>query len=134
MRRSVLFAYQWTTGISDVSAGALLYVSPLLTMRLMGLHLPSVTAPYLAYIGAFVLSVGLSCLYGVYLLSRNADVARLETVWLLTAFARSAVAIYIFKGILSGDLEAPWVSIAIFDAVCVMVQAVGLRMGWLRHD
>jgi len=134
MRRSVLLAYQWVTGISDLGAGTLLYLAPLLTMQMMGLHPPAATAPYLAYIGAFVTSVGLSCLYGVYLIAQNADASRLETVWLLTAFARSAVAIYLIKSIVVGELETPWVSIALFDAACVLIQCVGLRMGWLRHD
>lgn len=79
-----------------------------------------------------MLSVGLSCLYGALLLKQDATPERLETVWLLTAFARSAVAIYVTKGVLAGELEAPWMSVAAFDAACVLVQAVGLRRKWLE--
>lgn len=131
MKHSVLLAYQWITGAADVSAGVLLYLAPALTLRMAGLHTPLDAAPYVSYIGAFVLSVGLSCLYGALLLVQGAAPERLETVWLLTAFARSAVAIYVIKGILAGQLEAPWIGVAMFDGACVMVQGVGLRRRWL---
>lgn len=131
MKHSMLLAYQWVTGAVDVSAGVLLYLAPALTLRMAGLHTPLDAAPYVSYIGAFVLSVGLSCLYGAWLLQQGAAPERLETVWLLTAFARSAVAIYVFKGILAGQLEAPWIGVAMFDAACVVVQGIGLKRRWL---
>jgi hypothetical protein len=127
----MLLGYQWVTGTADVGAGVLLYLAPALTLRMLGMHAPSDAAPYVSYIGAFVLSVGLSCLYGALLLKQQATPERLETVWLLTAFARSAVAIYVIKGVLTGELEAPWMAVAMFDTACVLVQAVGLRRKWL---
>lgn len=131
MKHSMLLGYQWMTGAADVGTGVLLYLAPALTLRLMGLHAPEDAAPYVSYIGAFVLSVGLSCLYGAWLVTQDATVERLETVWPLTAFARSAVAIYVIKGILAGELEAPWIGVALFDGACVVVQGVGLRRRWL---
>lgn len=131
MRHSILVGYQWATGAADLGTGALLYVAPALTLRMMGLHAPEDATPYVSYIGAFVLSVGLSCLYGAWLLQREGTSERLETVWLLTAFARSAVAIYVIKGVLAGELEAPWMMVAAFDGVCAAVQGVGLRRRWL---
>ncbi|HUY95703.1 MAG TPA: hypothetical protein VMU71_10405 [Terracidiphilus sp.] len=131
MKHSMLVGYQWATGAADLCTGALLYIAPALTLRMMGLHAPEDAAPYVSYIGAFVLSVGLSCIYGAWLLQRDATSERLETVWLLTAFARSAVAIYVIKGVLAGELEAPWMMVAAFDGVCAAVQGIGLRRGWL---
>jgi hypothetical protein len=57
-------AYQTLIGLSDTLTGALLIVAPEFTLRLMGLHAPSDALAYLSFIGAFVLSVGLACLYG----------------------------------------------------------------------
>lgn len=133
MRRSVLLAYQWFTGLSDTCTGLLLYVAPSFTLRLMGIHAPIAAEPYISYIGAFVLSVGISCIYGGLLLRKNARPERLETVWVLTAFARSAVAIYLFNAILFGELEAAWATVAVFDASCVVFQAFGLRKRWPVH-
>lgn len=132
MRHSMLLGYQWVTGAADVSAGVLLYLAPAMTLRTMGMQAPMEVTPYVSYIGAFVLSVGLSCLYGGWLLKQEATRERLETVWLLTAFARSAVAIYVIKGVLARELEAPWMSVAAFDGICVAVQGAGLRWKWLE--
>jgi hypothetical protein len=131
MKRSVLVGYQWVTGLADVCVGVLLYLAPAMTLRMMGMSAPMDATPYVSYIGAFVLSVGLSCIYGGLLLKRKAMTERVETVWLLTAFARSAVAIYVIKGVLAGELETPWMVMALFDGICVVVQAVGMRRGWL---
>ena len=99
----------------------------------MGVRAPGDALPFVSYIGAFVLSVGLACLYGAYLVIRSGQSGRLEMIWLLTAFSRGAVSIFIIKEILVGDLQFPWLVVAIFDAVCVAVQSAGLRGGWLAH-
>lgn len=133
MRYPVLLGYQWLTGLSDTFTGALLYVAPGFTLRMMGLHAPVEAEPYVAYIGAFVLSVGFSCLYGVGLVRRRDQCAKLEVVWLLTAFARAAVALYLLQAVVTGRLEAGWLTVAAFDGICALIQGVGLRRGWLAH-
>jgi hypothetical protein len=30
-------------------------------------------------------------------------------------------------------LEAGWLSVAVTDGACVLIQAIGLRKGWLAH-
>ena len=131
MKHTMLLAYQWLTGLSDTTAGGLLYVAPTFTLRMMGVHAPEDAGPYVAYIGAFVLSVGVGCLYGAHLVARRAPSERVEMIWLLTAFSRSAVAIYLLKGVFAGDLEPAWLPIAAFDATCVVIQCIGLRQRWL---
>jgi hypothetical protein len=131
MKRRVLFTYQMLIGLSDTSTGALLIVAPALTLRLMGLHATPEALPFLSYVGAFVLSVGLSCLYGGYLAYCGACAEKLGVVWLLTAITRSSVAIFVVAQILSGSLEAGWLTVAIFDAACALVQIIGLRKSWL---
>jgi len=133
MNRSLLLAYQSAIGISDTSTGILLIVAPAFTLRLMGLHASADALPFLSFIGAFVLSVGLSCLYGALLMLRRAGTERLEIVWLLTAFTRSGVAIFLLTQIIPQTLEAGWLTVAASDGACVIFQAIGLRKGWLRH-
>lgn len=133
MTRPALLAYQWVTGLSDTATGILLYLAPALTLRLLGLRVAGDPGPYLSYIGAFVLAVGLSCLYGAYLVAQRAPAERLEVVWLLTAFSRSAVAIYVLKAVLVADLEPAWLMVAAFDGACVVIQAVGLRRDWIAN-
>jgi hypothetical protein len=131
MKHPVLFGYQLIAGLSDTATGALLCAAPQFALHLMGLHSIPNTSPFLSYIGAFVLSVGLSYLYGAVLIAIDAPPERMEMVWLLTAFTRSAVAIYVLKAVVIGDLETGWISVALFDAACAAIQAIGLRKRWL---
>ena len=132
MTRSTLFVYQWVTGLSDTLTGILLYLAPAFTLRLMGVSAGD-SEPYISYIGAFVLAVGLSGLYGAYLVAQYAAPERLEVVWLLTAFSRSAVAIYVLKAVLVSTLEPAWLMVAAFDGACVLIQAIGLRRSWIAN-
>ncbi len=131
MKHPALFGYQTFAGLSDAATGAMLWVAPQLTLRLMGVQAPTDATPYVSYIGAFVFSVGLSYLYGAVLIAIEAPPERMEIVWLLTAFTRSAVAIYVLKSVLIGDLEPGWTAVAAFDAACAVIQAIGLRKRWL---
>jgi len=131
MNRSVLLGYQWVTGLSDTGTGVLLYVAPAFTLRMMGVHAPAEAEPYVSFIGAFVLGVGLSCLYGVHVVTGRMPAVRLRVVWLLTAFSRCAVAIYLAKAIVTGTLEPAWWSVAAFDGACVLIQGVGLKRNWI---
>jgi hypothetical protein len=133
MRRSVLLGYQWLTGVSDTATGVLLYVAPLFTLQLMGIRAVEDAGPYLSYIGAFVLAVGLSGLYGAYVVACRGRPERLEMVWLLTSFSRAAVAIYVAKSVLTGSLEPAWISVAAFDGLCVLIQGVGLKRNWIAN-
>src|SRR6202035_4668394 len=77
MKRRILFLYQILTGLSDSSTGLLLILSPAFTLHLMRLHAASDALPFLSYIGAFVLSVGIACLYGALLTTRSGLTAKL---------------------------------------------------------
>jgi hypothetical protein len=99
----------------------------------MRLHAPADALPFLSFIGAFVLSVGLACLYGALVLFSRGDPCRVEIVWLLTAITRASVAIFVITQIMAQTLEAGWLTVAISDGACVLIQAIGLRKGWLAH-
>ena|ERR1700759_2401314 len=133
MKAPFLLSYQLITGVSDTFTGALLIAAPVFTVRMMGLSVPYEAVPFLSFIGAFVLAVGLSCFYGALLVHRIGSVPRLEAVWLLTAISRSSVAIFVLAAVLSGTLAPGWLGIAIFDGVCALIQARGLCRGWLTH-
>jgi len=133
MNRSILIGYQLLIGLSDTMTGALLMTAPAFTLGMMRLHAPDSALVYLSFIGAFVLSVGLSCLYGSYLMIRRGSLCKLEVVWLLTAIIRASVSIFVITQILSHMLEAGWLTVAITDGACVLIQAIGLRKGWLAY-
>jgi hypothetical protein len=133
MNRPILLAYQALIGVSDTLTGAMLIIAPGLTLHLMGLRAPSDSLPYISFIGAFVLSVGLACLYGVILMTRGGSPQSLKVVWLLTAFTRASVAVFVGTQLLGRTLEPGWLTVAVSDGVCVLVQAVGLRKGWLEN-
>lgn len=133
MKDLYLLGYQLIAGVSDTSTGALLIAAPVFTVRMMGVSVPYDATPFLSFIGAFVLAVGLSYLYGALLVRRTGGVPRLEAVWLLTAIIRSSVAIFVLGAVVDRTLSPGWLSVAIFDGICVVIQARGLRRGWLSH-
>jgi hypothetical protein len=131
MTRPILIGYQLLTGSSDASTGALLLLAPDLTLRRMHLQAPSDVMVYISFIGAFVFSVGLSCLYGAFLAYHESNRAKLKVVWLLTAITRACVAIFLIGQISMNTLEAGWLTVVAADGTCVLIQAIGLRRGWL---
>lgn len=128
MKRQLLLGYQMLTACSDVATGLLLIFWPAATMRLMRLHVPSDSLPLLSYIGAFVLSIGMACFYGAFVI---ASTPKLEVVWLLTGITRTCVALFVAVQILSGVLDAGWASVAVTDGAFAILQATGLARGWL---
>ncbi|MGD0548586.1 MAG: hypothetical protein ABR991_12255 [Terracidiphilus sp.] len=133
MNRSILIGYQLLIGLSDTLTGALLIIAPAFTLGLMGLHVPADSLPFLSFIGAFVFSVGFACMYGAFVSVRRGSPCKVEVVWLLTAVTRASVALFVVAQILAHALEAGWLTVALSDGVCVLIQAVGLRKSWLAN-
>jgi hypothetical protein len=133
MNRPILLGYQWLIGISDTLTGALLIVAPEFTLHRMGLHVPSDALAYLQFIGAFVLSVGLACLYGAMVMVRRGSPCTLQAVWLLTAMTRASVAVFVLAQVFGHGLEPGWLTVAASDGACVLIQAIGLGKGWLGN-
>jgi hypothetical protein len=131
MNRSVLLAYHLLAGCCDASTGVLLIVAPAFTMRLMMLQAPANALVYISFIGAFVLATGLAYLYGASLVLRDGCPTKLQVLWLLTALTRSCVAISVTAQVLAGALPAGWMTVAVTDGAFVLIQATGLRKGWL---
>jgi hypothetical protein len=131
MNRPVLLAYHVIAGCCDASTGALLLMFPSLTLRMMMLHAPEDALIYISFIGAFVLATGLAYFYGAYLVLTEGSPTKLQVLWMLTALTRASVAIFVTGQVLAGALPAGWMTVASTDAACVLIQATGLRKGWL---
>ena len=134
MNRNALIGYQVLIGLSDTLTGALLVVAPAFTLRLMFLAVPADALIYVSFIGAFVLSVGLACLYGAFLTYRRQMGRQLETVWVLTALTRGSVALFVGAQVAAQSLPAGWLTVALMDGACVVIQAMGLSRGWLADE
>ena len=133
MNRPILLSYFMLTGCSDTLTGALLVVAPGFTLRLMQLRVPEESLVFLSFIGAFVFAVGLSFLYGAYIAFQGESKTKIEVVWLLTAFTRASVAIFVVQQVLALTLDPGWLTVAAADSTCVLIQAVGLYKGWLAN-
>jgi len=131
MNKSVLLAYHVLAGCCDAATGALLLTSPAFTLHLMMLRAPDDALIYISFIGAFVLATGVIYLYGARIVLRDCCPTKLRTLWLLTALTRASVAIFVTANVLAAALPSPWMMVAITDAACVLIQAIGLRKGWL---
>jgi hypothetical protein len=66
-------------------------------------------------------------------MARRGNPCKLEVIWLLTAITRASVAIFVGTQILAQTLEVGWLTVAITDGACVLIQAIGLRKGWLAN-
>ena len=133
MKHHILIAYQLLTGVSDTATGLLLIAAPVLTLRLMHLHAAEDALPFLSYIGVFVLSVGVACLYGAWLALNISPPDKLEVIWLFTAMTRGLVAVFLAIKLASGVLEAGWFTVALTDGAFALIQFSGLTRGWLRN-
>ena len=130
MTRRLLLGYQIITGLSDSSTGLLLIFSPATTLHLMKLHSTPDALPFISYIGAFVLSVGIACFYGGWLVRRSIASEKLEVVWLLTAITRGLVTLFVIVEVVSGGLEPGWITVALTDGTFALLQFYGLKEGW----
>jgi hypothetical protein len=123
--------YQCLAGLCDVTTGVLLVFAPSWTLTLMGVrHIPHPN-DFASFIGAFVLSVGISYLYAARLPMNAANAPRWQTVWSLTALSRTSVAGFLAWKILTGHLESAWLTVAFTDGLLAVFQWIGLRAGWL---
>ena len=135
IRRSLwLLVYQWLAGLCDVTTGGLLVFAPGWTLSLMKVRRASQPLEFTAFIGVFVLSVGVAYLYAARLPMNTANAPRWQTVWWLTAISRTLVAGFLMWKIFAGRMETAWFTVALTDGVLAIFQWVGLRQGWLSFQ
>ncbi len=131
-RTRLLTMYEVAAGLSDTSTGLLLIFVPGWTLTLMRLNSLPQPIEFAGFIGAFVLSVGLTYLLTAMcwpLARSNADVWKAQ--WGITALIRSLVALYLFSQIARGRMELAWIAVALSDGTLACIQWVGLARGWL---
>ena len=112
--------------------GLLLMIAPAWTLAQMGVrHAPEPVA-FGGFIGAFVFSVGAAYLYSASLPLNAANARSWQTVWVLTALSRTAVASFLTWQMAAGRMELAWSTVALTDGILALFQWLGLRKGWLR--
>ena len=130
----LLTVYEYVAGLSDTGTGLLLIFAPAWTLRLMRVNSLPQPIEFAGFIGAFVLSVGLTYLLmatGWPLSQRNSDLWKFQ--WALTALIRTLVALYLSFQIARGCMELAWITVALSDGTLAGIQWVGLARGWLTH-
>ena len=105
--------------------------APAWTLALMGIRRAPQPIEFAAFIGAFVLAVGLAYCQAARWPRNAATASRWQTVWWLTALSRSVVAVFLAWKILAGQMEAGWATVALTDGALAAFQWAGLRAGWL---
>jgi hypothetical protein len=126
MKRLALL-WSLAVGAMDAVTGLLLILFPSLVMDLLGIPvLPPEMRVYMAWIGVFVFSTGLS-----YSLTTRGSAAA-ETVWIFTTIVRGSVAVFLAAKIASGALPVNWALVAAADAAVAVVQGIGLKAGWWK--
>jgi cytochrome c oxidase cbb3-type subunit 1 len=134
MSKRLLKLYQLLAGLSDTSTGVLLIFAPAWTLHLMGVSAPPLPIAFASFVGAFVLSVGLSYFLvpASHPLSANGR-ASWKAQWQVTALVRSSVALVLLSEIALGRMEPVWIMVAITDGLLAAIQWLGLSRGWLSH-
>jgi hypothetical protein len=111
-------------GGGDAVTGLLLVAAPALVLRLLGIEPPARAAGdliFLRFAGVFVGCVGLAYLYP-WLLGRARREHRLAAAVEITAGFRLAVALFLTAAVAAGTLEAPWLTVGVYDALLAALQ------------
>ena len=131
---SRLLAYQRLAGVCDLATGLLLIVLPYRALGWMRFQdAPGFgSSQAVSLIGAFVLGTGLAYLVTATRPRHPAHMARLETTMVITALIRAVVATFLAWQLVLGNLELPWITVALTDGSMALLQAFGLQKGWWR--
>jgi hypothetical protein len=129
-----LLVFQLLAGFCDVTTGVLLVFAPVWTLSLIGVRHPPQPIEFASFIGAFVMAVGSAYLYAARWPMIAANAPCWQSVWWFTAMSRTLVAGLLLWKILTGHLEAAWLTVALTDALLAIFQWIGLRMGFLSFE
>jgi hypothetical protein len=120
--QKVFTAFQLVAGGCDAVTGALLLVSPVFTLRLMGVHQTIAEPVLISFIGVFVFSIGLSYLLFSTPPRNSNQVAAVRAAWLITGIIRLCVATFVAGACFAGRLEPAWLTITIVDFSLAVIQ------------
>ncbi len=136
MRNTVprpILLLQLVAGLMDSTTGILLVAAPLFTLRLMRIESIPPSGSFVAFVGAFVLGVGLTYLWVLVRYTRGLTTAAdWEAQWRDTAIIRAVVAVGLLIQILEGRMGIAWISVVATDGGLAILQALGLWRRWLH--
>lgn len=116
-------------GGGDVATGLLLVAAPELVLRLLGIARPEGSLALFRFVGVFVGCVGLSYLHP-WLRGRFYRSQRLAAALEMTAGFRLAVALFLGLAVSMNEMDLPWMTVGLYDAVVATVQLGLLSRGF----
>lgn len=116
-------------GGGDAVTGLLLITAPGLVISLLHLEIPDGGLGLLRFVGVFVGCVGLAYLYPWLLTDGQRLERRVATAVEMTAGARLAVALFLGVAVTVGEMDAPWLAVAGYDAALALAQLGLLARG-----
>jgi hypothetical protein len=130
-RTTFVLLLSLAAGLLDSTTGALLVTIPETTLRLFGATMPGGGGDILMrFVGAFVMGVGLSYLWGLATSRFDQRAQRLHGVWGATAAIRICIAAFTFTAVATRHLEPAWLVVGFSDATLALIQIWGLRSRW----
>lgn len=127
-------AFSILVGLGDALTGMLLIAVPSLTLKLMGIARVPEEPVFLQFVGAFVFSVGTAYLVGTLLSLKNSRWSDLKTTWILTAWVRINIFLFLAVAIMAGHLELTWASVPLYDLNIAMIQLAWIYIGKFPQD
>ena len=132
--RKFFTCYQLAAGACDTVTGILLLAAPQSALRLMGVrHITESSYIFISFIGAFVLSVGLTYLLFARSPGSDLQLGSVRAAWLITAVERLCAGGFVVIAVLSRGLEPAWFSITFVDLSLAVFQLVGLQKKCLEE-
>ena len=104
------------TGLMDAITGCLLIFLPTWTLSLMGVN-PRTDEILVSYLGVFVFAVGTSHFFAGSYPTDATSCERWHTIWKISSFVRLCIAFFVLIKIISGQLDAAWISVSATDFV-----------------
>ncbi|MGZ8898548.1 MAG: hypothetical protein ACXW3Z_00485 [Limisphaerales bacterium] len=124
--------YQFAVGTCDTLTGVLLLIVPQFALKLMGVTQAPAEPVFISFIGAFVLSVGLTYLVFAGSPRSESELGAARAAWLITGLGRLCAGTFVLLAITAGRMELPWISITVVDLSIGGFQLIGLRRQWLE--
>jgi len=128
MRVDFILSISLCAGTCDFVTGLMLIFAPEATLALM--QVPAVQElVFLRFVGCFVAVVGLSYFVGLFSWWYNGKLARLCTIWELTALFRLAAGSFVVIQVTAHALSWQWLGVPLVDGFWCLVQAYFLYRG-----
>jgi len=132
INNQVASIYAVLAGACDGLTGIMLMVSPVFTLKLMGIESIPSEPVYMSWIGAFVFGVG--CSYFIPFLTSNPEIKnrRMVGMFEFTAWIRIVIAVFTGLSIAHGSLDLAWITVTLTDLFLAAVQLSLLKYGAFR--